>query len=104
MGLYVRQLKLGPMENFVYLVGAEGARETAIVDAAWDVEAALRAAAEDGREVTHALVSHHHFDHVNGLPSLLAARGVPVHVHAADAGELDSDLRGELRTVSGGDA
>jgi len=50
------------MDNFVYLVGAEGARETAIVDPAWDVEAALRAAEEDGREVTHALVSHHHHD------------------------------------------
>ena len=82
MGLYVRQMKLGPMDNFVYLIGAEGARETAIVDPAWDVDAALRAAEEDGREVTHALVSHHHFDHVNGLP----------------------DLRGELKTVTGGDA
>jgi glyoxylase-like metal-dependent hydrolase (beta-lactamase superfamily II) len=104
MGLYVRQLKLGPMENFVYLVGAEGARETAIVDAAWDVEAALRAAEEDGRTVTHALVSHHHFDHVNGLPSLLESQGVPIHVHAADASELGPELRGELKLLSGGDA
>ena len=32
MGLYVRQMKLGPMDNFVYLVGAEGARETATVE------------------------------------------------------------------------
>ena len=38
--LYLRQMELGPMQNFVYLVGAPGARETAIVDAAWDVEAA----------------------------------------------------------------
>ena len=44
MALYVRQLKLGPMDNFVYLVGAEGARETAIVDPAWDIAAGLRAA------------------------------------------------------------
>ena len=35
VSMYVRQLKLGPMDNFVYLVGADGARETAIVDAAW---------------------------------------------------------------------
>src|SRR2546421_10548086 len=104
MGLYVRQMKLGPMDNFVYLVGAQGARETAIVDPAWDIEAALRAAEEDGREITHALVSHHHFDHVNGLPDLLAKNGVPIYVHAADCEELDRDLRGELKTVAGGDA
>src|SRR5207237_9853344 len=104
MGLYVRQLKLGPMDNFVYLVGAEGARETAIIDAAWDVEAALRAAEEDGRTVTHALVSHHHFDHVNGLPSLLESKGVPIHVHSADASELDREMQSELKLVAGGDA
>src|SRR5256885_8080902 len=104
MGLYVRQMRLGPMDNFVYLVGAQGARETAIVDPAWDIEAALRAAEEDGREVTHALVSHHHFDHVNGLPDLLARKGVPIHVHSADGEELDSDLRGDLKPIAGGDA
>jgi len=102
--MYVRQLKLGPMDNFVYLVGAEGSRETAIVDAAWDVDAALRAAEEDGRTVTHALVSHHHFDHVNGLPALLAARGVRVHAHAADVPQLPAELQGEVSALRGGDA
>jgi hydroxyacylglutathione hydrolase len=101
--MYVRQLKLGPMENFVYLIGADDAPETAIVDAAWDVEEALRAAEEDGRRVTDALVSHHHFDHVNGLPALLEARGVRVHAHNADVPRLAPELRGEVRKVRGGD-
>ncbi|HYZ88578.1 MAG TPA: MBL fold metallo-hydrolase [Myxococcales bacterium] len=101
--MYVRQLKLGPMENFVYLIGADDAAETAIIDAAWDVDAALRAAEEDGRRVTDALVSHHHFDHVNGLPALLAARGVRVHAHAADVPKLAPELQGEVTAVRGGD-
>jgi hydroxyacylglutathione hydrolase len=104
MELYVRQLQLGPMENFVYLVGAKDAKETAIVDAAWDVEAALQAAREDGRVVTHALVSHHHFDHTNGLPDVLAKGGIRVHVHARDAEALAPDVRGEVTRVSAGDA
>jgi hydroxyacylglutathione hydrolase len=102
--MYVRQLKLGPMENFVYLLGADDAVETAIVDAAWDVEAALRAAEEDGRKVTDALVSHHHFDHVNGLPALLSARGVRVHAHSADVPRLAPELQSEVTPVRGGDA
>jgi len=101
--MYVRQLQLGPMENFVYLVGADDAPETAIVDPAWDVAAALRAAEEDGRRVTHALVSHHHFDHVNGLPDLLGARGVRVHAHAADVPKLAPELQGEVVPLRGGD-
>src|SRR5207249_10937024 len=94
--MYVRQLKLGPMDNFVYLVGAEGARETAIVDAAWDVSAALRAAEEDGRTVTHALVSHHHFDHVNGLPDVLAKGGIRPFIHAADVARLPAEVQREV--------
>ena len=104
MGLYVRQLKLGPMENFVYLLGAEGSPQTAIVDPAWDVPAALRAAREDGREVTHALLSHHHFDHVNGLPDLLAHGGIRVFAHRADISRLAPEVRAEVTPLDAGDA
>jgi hydroxyacylglutathione hydrolase len=104
MALYVRQLKLGPMENFVYLVGAEGARETAIVDPAWDVEAAQEAAKADGRSLTHALVSHHHFDHVNGLPQVLAKGGIRVFAHRADVPQLAPELQREVTPLSAGDA
>jgi len=104
MALYVRQLKLGPMENFVYLVGAEGARETAIVDPAWDVEAAQAAAGADGRSLTHALVSHHHFDHVNGLPQALALGGIRVFAHRADVPKLAPELQREVTPLAAGDA
>jgi glyoxylase-like metal-dependent hydrolase (beta-lactamase superfamily II) len=101
---YVRQLKLGPMENFVYLVGAEGARETALIDPAWDVEAALAAAEQDGRAVTHALISHHHFDHVNGLPAALANGGIRVFGHRADIPKLAPEVQRQVSPVDAGDA
>jgi hydroxyacylglutathione hydrolase len=104
MALYVRQLKLGPMENFVYLVGAEGARETAIIDPAWDVAAGLRAAEADGRTITHALISHHHFDHVNGLPQVLAQGGIRVFAHRADVPKLAPELQREVTPLDAGDA
>jgi hydroxyacylglutathione hydrolase len=103
MELYVRQLQLGPMENFVYLVGARGAKETAIIDAAWDVQQALRAAEEDGRVVTHALVSHHHFDHTNGLPDLLARGQARVYIHDDDKNSLTGDVKNEVTGVKAGD-
>ena len=103
MGVYIRQLQLGPMDNFVYLVGAEGSPETAIIDAAWDVDAALAAAEADGREITHALVSHHHLDHTNGLAPLLERRGVQIRVHAADVPQLVPELRKEVKPLSAGD-
>ena len=37
--LFLHQLQLGPMQNFVYLVGTEGERDVVVVDPAWDVDA-----------------------------------------------------------------
>jgi glyoxylase-like metal-dependent hydrolase (beta-lactamase superfamily II) len=102
--IYLRQLQLGPMENFVYLVGAPDSRETAIIDAAWDVGAAFKAAEQDGRTITHALFSHHHFDHVNGLPDLLARGGVRPYVHAADVPQLAREVQRAVTPLSAGDA
>lgn len=102
--LYLRQLQLGPMENFVYLVGAQGSTETAIVDPAWEVDAALDAARADGRTVTHALVSHHHRDHCNGLVPLLERQGVRVFAGRADIEWLPADARAEVVPLDGGDA
>lgn len=102
-GLFVQQLQLGPMDNFVYLVGAEGSPETAIVDAAWDIDAALAAAEAAGRTVTHALVSHWHADHTNGLVPLLHKRGVRIHCHAGDVPDLPREVQGEVVATAGGD-
>ena len=102
-GLYLRQLPLGPMDNFVYLVGAEGSRETAIIDPAWDVAAALEQARKDGREVTHALVSHHHRDHCNGVVPLLEEAAVRVHAGKGDVQWLPDGVQGEVTALAPGD-
>lgn len=82
--LYVRQLTLGPMKNFIYLVGHADSKEVAVIDPAWDVPAMLDAADAEGKTVTAAILSHHHYDHLNGVPELLKRRDVPVYVQKAE--------------------
>ena len=36
--LYLEQLKLGPMENFVYIIGSKSTREVALIDPAWEID------------------------------------------------------------------
>lgn len=64
--LYFKQIEIGPMHNYVYLVGSTETREAAVVDAAWDIDEILRIAAQDEMEITHDLVTHTHPDHVGG--------------------------------------
>src|SRR4051812_48732202 len=63
--LYLKQLALGPMQNFVYLLGDPETHEAAVVDPAWDVPAVLKTVQADGYRLTHVLLSHGHYDHIN---------------------------------------
>lgn len=64
--LYLKQLLVGPMANYVYLIGDPETRECAVVDAAWDVDAIVETAEADGYRITHDLVTHFHPDHLGG--------------------------------------
>lgn len=99
------------MQNFVYLVGSTETRKAAVVDAAWDIGAILHYAADDDMEITHALITHTHPDHVGswlhgrhieGIEELLAKVKAKAVVHKAEAEFLKflspSDL---IKTESG---
>jgi len=102
---YVRQLKLGSMDNFVYLVGPANSNDVLVVDPAWDVEAIERVVKEEGKRLVGAFVSHCHFDHINGLPELLTRHDVPVYVQREEV-EFSAELRelkDALRPLGPGD-
>ena len=100
--VYLNQLELGPMQNFIYLVGDHATREAAIVDPGWEVPRILEVLARDGYRPTKVFITHTHFDHVMGLKELLAAVDLPVYVHQSEAAQLPVEP-GSLKAVRGGD-
>lgn len=98
--LIFEQIEIGPMANYVYLIGSRSTREAAIVDPAWGVEELVRAAEAQELKITHVLVTHTHPDHVGGelmghriegVPALLEHVPARVYVHKAEA-DLFRDL------------
>ncbi len=100
--LYLRQMEIGPMANFVYLIGPAGSKEALVVDPAWDVDAIRGAAEEDGRTIVGALVSHWHPDHTNGLPELVERTDATVYVNKDDIPWLPYAV-GNLKAVGPGE-
>lgn len=98
----LRQLQLGPMANFVYLLADPRTKECAVVDPAWDVPAILKAVDAEGWKLRGMLVTHNHPDHTNGIGALLREADVPVFVHEADAYAL-KEHGGAVKSVRGGD-
>ena len=87
--LYLKQMEIGPMENFVYLLGSRKTREVLVVDPAWQVDTVLRKAKEEDLKIKGALISHYHFDHTNGIEELLQSVDCPVYVNKNDMDYLD---------------
>lgn len=84
----------GQMRNFAYLIGDREAKQCLVVDPAWDVPGLFDVARADGMEITGALATHYHPDHVGGelfgfrvqgLASVQEAKGVKVHCHRDEA-------------------
>lgn len=96
MGLYFRQLALGPMQNFVYLIGDEESREAAVVDPSWNVPAILKTVKQDGYRLTHVLLSHGHYDHINGVEEVVARTDATVCAYKSELEEFIAEGIGGL--------
>lgn len=83
--LYFKQLSVGYMGNFIYLIGDKKTKECALVDPAWDVDAVLKDVAKDGMKVVAGILTHTHFDHANGVESLLKETGCKIYVNEHEA-------------------
>ncbi len=92
--LYIKQIQIGPMANYAYLIGDRASREVMLVDPAWDIPALLDEIEKDGFTLTGALVTHYHPDHIGGdlmghhiqgITELLDRCGVKIYINKEEA-------------------
>ena len=103
--LFLHQLPLGPMQNFVYLVGTEGQRDVIVVDPAWDVDAIEKTCAVHCKRLSGILLTHSHKDHTNGVAELLRRRDLPIYAQRTEI-DFSEDLQAfqdALRPLAPGD-
>ena len=63
---YLRQAQIGPMANYVYILGDPVSRKAAVVDPAWDTNAICTFVEKEGYEIDKILITHYHQDHLGG--------------------------------------
>ncbi len=81
----LKQMEVGPMMNFVYILGCANTLQAAVVDPAWDIKSIRGTALEMGLHITRVLLTHCHPDHINGLPELVEATKARVYMHPVEA-------------------
>ncbi len=79
--LLIQQYEIGPLNNFLYLLGDPDTKDMAVVDPAWDPDFLCKEAKRLGYQITKVFLTHAHPDHVNGLDRLLSKHKVPVYIN-----------------------
>ena len=82
---FIEALELGPMENFIYLIGDRKSGRAAVVDPAWEPEAILQRARELGLAISDILLTHSHHDHINGIEAILEQHDARLHLLKPEA-------------------
>lgn len=83
--LILKQMEIGPLQNFIYFVGDPDTKEIAVVDPAWDVPYLCQEADKKGYKISAVFLTHGHPDHVNGLNEILSRHNVPAYISRREA-------------------
>lgn len=79
-------LELGPMDNFVYIIHDHDSAQAAVVDPAWNVTEVIKLAHKKSITISDIILTHTHYDHINGLPIILSAYPTAkIHLSSAEA-------------------
>ncbi len=76
----IHALELGPMDNFIYLIEDRASSRCAVVDPAWSPASIMEHARAHGLRISDILLTHSHFDHINGVDALLREYDAQVHL------------------------
>ena len=82
-----------PYRNFNYLIACAETGEALAIDPL-DSDRCLKAAKDEGWEITQILNTHEHFDHIGGNEAVVAATGAKVLAHAKAKDSVPGMFRG----------
>jgi glyoxylase-like metal-dependent hydrolase (beta-lactamase superfamily II) len=83
--MIIKQLEIGYMDNFCYIVGCEKTRKALVIDPGRDVDQIVSAAEKQGLEIETIVNTHAHGDHTAGNEELKSLTGAKIIIHALDA-------------------
>lgn len=83
--MLVRQVEVGGMLNFAYIIGDKESGEGLVIDPSWEPERLYNMAREEGIRIRYIVNTHCHEDHVNGNAKMKELTGAIIAIHEAEA-------------------
>jgi glyoxylase-like metal-dependent hydrolase (beta-lactamase superfamily II) len=88
--MILKQIPVGSMANFTYIIGDEKTKVAAVVDPSWDLEKVLDTLKVNDMKLQYIINTHTHFDHVLGNEQLAELTDAKIIMHKNST--LDKDI------------
>ena len=82
--MIIKQIVIGYMDNFSYLVGCENTRQALVIDPGSDVDQIVSVAEKEDLKIVTIVNTHGHGDHTAGNAALKSRTGARVSIHEHD--------------------
>lgn len=86
--MFFKQIQLGSMQNFSYIIGDEKSKDAAIVDAGWEIDKLIGIANKEKFKIKKIILTHSHYDHVQKADELASKTNSTVYFHENDYNEI----------------
>lgn len=83
--MFVKQMQVGHMAVFAYIVGDPASGEGLVIDPAANVDGIIRAVKENDIHIKYIVNTHGHVDHMKGNAEMKTKTGAQIIVHRDDA-------------------
>lgn len=91
--MFFKQVQVGPMQNFSYIIGDEKSREAAVVDAGWEADRIIGIAGKEKLKISRIILTHSHYDHVQKADEMASKTNAEVYFHEDDFSEIKKALK-----------
>ena len=82
--MIIKQIAVGYMDNFSYLIGCENTRMALVIDPGSKVERLVAIAEKENLEIVTIVNTHGHGDHTAGNAKLKSLTGATIIIHTLD--------------------